>query len=74
VAILERGETCIVASADIPQLRQRLAGAGGGVRMPDLIAVLCILSLLGVLGGSVLFLLYGVRGTVAMLRQWLDSR
>jgi hypothetical protein len=28
VAILERGETCIVASADIPQLRQRLAGLG----------------------------------------------
>jgi hypothetical protein len=28
VAILERGEACTVASADIPQLRQRLAGLG----------------------------------------------
>ena len=42
--------------------------------MKDLFAVLCILSLLAILGGGVLFMLYGVRGTVAMLRQWLDSR
>ncbi len=42
--------------------------------MPDLIALLCIASLVAVLGGGVLFMLYGVRGTIAMLRQWLDSK
>ena len=42
--------------------------------MPDLIAMLCILSLVAILGGGVLVMLYGVRGTVAVLRQWLDSK
>ena len=30
VAILERGETCVVADFDMVQLRQRLAGLGIG--------------------------------------------
>lgn len=29
VAILERGEACVVAGSDMAQLRQRLAGLGG---------------------------------------------
>lgn len=42
--------------------------------MSDAIGLLCIFSLVAILGGGIVTLLYVVRGTVAMLRQWLDSK
>lgn len=42
--------------------------------MKDAAALLCIGSLLFVLGSLVVITLYGVRGTVAMLREWLDTK
>ena len=35
----------------------------------NLVSLLCILSLLAILGGGVLVMLYGVRGVAALLRQ-----
>lgn len=40
----------------------------------NLVSVLCIVGLVLVLGGGVVLMLYGVRGTVAMLRAWLDGK
>lgn len=40
----------------------------------DTAGVLCVLGLVVVLGGGVVFMLYGVRGIVAMLRGWLDGK
>lgn len=40
----------------------------------DTAGVLCVLGLVVVLGGGVVFMLYGVRGIVAMLRGWLDTK
>lgn len=42
--------------------------------MADLVGLLCIVSLLAILGGGVVLVLFGVRGTVALLRGWLDGR
>lgn len=42
--------------------------------MSDAIGLLCIFSLVAILGGGIVIMLYGVRGTVALLRQWLDSK
>lgn len=42
--------------------------------MSDAIGLLCIFSLVAILGGGIVIMLYGVRGTVSMLRQWLDSK
>lgn len=36
--------------------------------MRDLVGLLCVVTLLAVLGGGVLFMLYGVRGAVDMVR------
>ena len=40
----------------------------------DTAGVLCILGLIVVLGGGVVFMLYGWRELVAMLRGWLDRK
>ncbi len=42
--------------------------------MSDVIGLLCIAGLVLVLGGGVLVMLYGVRGLVAMARDWIDRK
>lgn len=42
--------------------------------MSDAIGLLCIFSLVAILGGGIVIMLYGVRGTVAMLLGWLDRK
>jgi hypothetical protein len=42
--------------------------------MGDFAALLCILSLLLVLGGGVAIVLYGVKGLAAMARGWVDRK
>ena len=49
--------------------------------MSDAIGLLCIFSLVTILGGGIVVMLYGVRGTVsivrgtvAMLLGWLDRK
>ena len=42
--------------------------------MSDAIGLLCVVSLFGLLAGGVVIMLYGVRGTVAMFRSWLERR
>jgi hypothetical protein len=42
--------------------------------VPDLIALLCILSLVTVLGGGILFMLYGVGELKHMIRRYIDKK
>lgn len=42
--------------------------------MADAAVLLCIFGLVAVLGGGILILLCGVRWTIAMLRDWIDSK
>lgn len=42
--------------------------------MSDAIGLLCIFSLVTILGGGIVIMLYGVRGTVSMLLGWLDRK
>ena len=42
--------------------------------MKDAAALFCIFSLLLILGGGVVIMLYGVRGAVALVREWIDNK
>ena len=42
--------------------------------MENVVALLCVFSIVVVLGGGIAIMLYGVRGLIDMGRSWLDKR
>lgn len=40
----------------------------------DLVGLLCVLSLVAILGGAVMLMLYGVRGLREMVIDWFDRK